>query len=259
MFSVTYNYANGSANSTYTINYHTAGTMGQAQELAYYGPDQLYDGGSETGLIENFGGEKYRVQITNNALAGTYTAADAWDCTYQLNMLGAYDLQCQPNQLVKPGGGKSYFLSTPAGNATDYRYYLRAFKRSSTSAAVSMTVDLGKVLVNWDDTTSNKIACAILYQSSGTGTYVAPRIYDIANLLANVVTTGITNNNTTNPFSQTIDLYGNTGGGLAGTTYTVPLRGADGMQLDNTNQGYIVIIRYNGDPSPTQEVNITIS
>ena len=249
-----------SENTIATVNvpFHTAGNFGKTSQMGYYGAGQTYDAGSETGTSENFSGETYRVQITNNALIGTYTGADAWSTAFNLTALGGKDLQVKPGYLVFPGGSRGYYISDPDAGQ-DYKYYLRAFERSSLSAATSMIINVGKSnLVNWNST-SNGISVAIIFESGGSGNETPPRIYDISNLLQNVVETGIANDDFKNPFSTNIDLYGNTGGGLSGNNYTIPLRGADSMQLDGTNQGYIVMIRYKNDTDPIEDINITIS
>ena len=45
-----------------------------------------------------------------------------------------------------------------------------------------------------------------------------------------------------NPFTESIDLHSNTGGNLSSTTYTIPLRNADGMFLDDTDNEFLVIL-----------------
>ena len=62
-----------------------------------------------------------------------------------------------------------------------------------------------------------------------------------------------------NPFSSDIDLYGNTGGSKSTTTYTVPMRNADGMYLDSSDNELYVIVRYKGDPTPLDDITITFS
>jgi hypothetical protein len=74
-----------------------------------------------------------------------------------------------------------------------------------------------------------------------------------------VIETGVAADNFKNPFTTTIDLYGNTGGSLNSTTYTVPLRNADGMYLDNNDNQFYVIIRYKGDPSPVTGITTSTS
>jgi len=62
-----------------------------------------------------------------------------------------------------------------------------------------------------------------------------------------------------NPFSTAISLYGNTGGSKASTTYTVPIRNADGMYLDSNDNELYVIVRYKGDPSPVTSITLAYS
>jgi len=54
-------------------------------------------------------------------------------------------------------------------------------------------------------------------------------------------------------------LYGNTGGNISGNTYTVPMRNADGMFLDNTDNELYVLIRYKGDPTPVTNITVGFS
>jgi|MDSV01.3.fsa_nt_gb hypothetical protein len=244
--------------STANIPFHLAGTFGKSSQMAYYGAAQGYDAGTEAGTSENFSGESFRVQITDNALKGTFSGADAFGTSFALNTLGAKDLQVKPGFLVFPGGTRGYFISDPDASQ-DYKYYLRAFKRNSSSAAVSMVVNVGKSnLVNWGST-SNGISVGIIFESAGTDNLTRARIFDISNLTQDAVSLNVSNNNSTNPFSTAIDLYGNSTGDLTGNNYTVPLKGASNMQLDGTNQGYIVIIRYKDDIDPIEDINITIS
>ena len=69
----------------------------------------------------------------------------------------------------------------------------------------------------------------------------------------------MSNDNHKNPFSSNIDLYGNTGGGVSSTTYTVPMRNSDGMYLDDTDDELYVIIRYKGDQSPVTQITLAYS
>ena len=121
-----------------------------------------------------------------------------------------------------------------------------------------MTINVGTSLIPWEST-SNGVAVAILYNSSGIDVYNPPRIYDPSQLTSNLISGSMVNDDFKNPFTIPIALYGNTGGSTNGTTYTVPLRSADGMILDGTYQDFIVIIRYKGDPTPVSSINITYS
>ena len=62
-----------------------------------------------------------------------------------------------------------------------------------------------------------------------------------------------------NPFSSDVDLYGNTGGSVSSNTYTIPIRNADGMFLDSTDDELYVVVRYKGDPAPIQSITLGYS
>ena len=244
--------------STYATssNYHTAGTFGQpvaSGSLAYNTRTQ----GTDTGTVLNepFTGESYRIQLADNVLAFNGTA---WTTTFGLYNLGATDLQVKPGYLVKPGGTYGYWLANPS-SASDYKYYIRKFTVSPAATKTSMTLNLGKVLVNWGATTNDSVAAAILFESSKNTVYTPARLYDPSDLLSNFIATKTANTDGQNPFGANFDLYGNTGGSLATTTYTIPLRSADGMNLNATYDEIYVLVRYKGDPTPLSTITVTFA
>ena len=251
------NYNNGVAVSKVnTFSYHVAGTFGQPVDsgsLAYFTRTQGAD--ASTALVESFTGESYRIQLADNVLAFNGTATTT---TFGLYTLGANDLQVKPGYLVKPGGTYGYWLGNPSA-ASDYKYYIRKFTTSGTKT--SMTLNMGKTLVNWGTTTNDSVAAAILFESSGTNVYGAgnARIYDPSDLLTNFVASKTANSDGQNPFGSAFQLYGNTGGSLSSTTYTIPLRNGDGMLLNATYTNIYVIVRYKGDPSPVTSITTTFS
>ena len=227
--------------------------------MAIYSRAQGYDASSLTGTSENFSGEDHRIKVNNNVLtfAGESFTTNTYDIT---NVLGNLDLQVKPGYLVDPGGIYGYWYDSGFGTAT-YKYYIRKFRISG--AKTSMTVNVEKTLNNWDSS-SNGYAAVILFKSSGDSSGVnnslsTARIYDPSELNSNSIETGITSDNFKNPFSDNLDLYGNIGGTVSSTTYTMPLRNADGMYLDNDDNEFYLIIRYKGDPSPITDINITTS
>ena len=260
-FTVTTNANNkNSSASTYntqTISYHTAGSFGQpaaSGSLAYYGRTQGTD--SSTTLIESFTGESYRLQVNNNILT---FSGDSWSTAFGLYNLGATDLQVKPSYLVKPGGAYGYWLANPS-SASDYKYYIRKISSGASSNKVSMTLNLGQTLTNWTSTTSNSVSVALLFESAKSGVYTPPRFFDPSNLLSNVISSSISaNTDGTNPFGSAIALYGNTGGSLSSTTYTIPLRPADGFTVNATYDEVYVIVRYKGDPTPITSITTTFS
>ena len=125
-----------------------------------------------------------------------------------------------------------------------------------------MTLTCGKTLQSWAST-SNGISAAIIFESStssGNNTSISTcRLYDPTQTVSNLIEAGIGNDNHKNPFSSNIDLYGNSGGSISGNTYTLPIRNADGMFLDSSDNELYVIIRYKGDPSPVTSITVSFS
>ena len=113
----------------------------------------------------------------------------AWTTTFALGQLGDYDLQVKPGYLVDPGGTYRYWHPSGYSSGT-YKYYIRRFQTSGTKS--SMTVNLNNTtLVAWNST-SNGIACAILFKSSGkeSGTnnsLSTARIYDPTATTSNLI------------------------------------------------------------------------
>ena len=217
--------------------------------MAYYGASQASDA-SATTLYEPFLGENYRIQLADNVLAFNGTA---WTTSFGLYNLGVNDLQVKPGHLVKPGGTYAYWLGNPS-TASDYKYYIRKFTTSGVKT--SMTLNLGQTLVEWDATTNNSAAAVILFESSKNTIYTPARVYDPTKTLSNFVSTISANTDGQNPFGSSIDLYGNTGGSVSSTTYTIPLRNGDGMFLNATYTNIYVIVRYKGDPTPVASITI---
>lgn len=245
---------------TIAIDYHNAGTFGQpagSGSLGVYQREQGYDGGSLTGTSEAFTGEDFRIQLLDNVTAFNGTA---FTTTYALNNLESKDLQVKPGFLVDPGGDYRYWYYEDYNDHGTYKYYIRRFQDGS--ARTSMTVNVGKTLVNWNST-SNGVAVGLIFKSgtsAGSNTSITNcRIYDPSATTSNLISAGVSNDDHINPFSSTIDLYGNTGGSLSSTTYTVPMRNADGMFLDSSDNEIYVIVRYKGDQSPVTSISVAFS
>jgi len=251
------NKAGTTTTNTSTVSYHTAGAFGQPSasgSLAYYGKTQGAD--TSTTLVESFTGENNRLVVNDNILSFIGTS---WTTSFGLYNLGATDLQVKPGYLVKPGGTYGYWLANPS-SASDYKYYIRKISSGASSNKVSMTLNVGQALVNWTSTTSNSVAVALLFESAKSGIYTPPRFFDPSDTLSNVINSSISaNTDGTNPFGSAIALYGNTGGSLSSTTYTIPLRAADGFTVNATYDEVYVIVRYKGDPTPITTITTTFS
>ena len=254
---------------TKTIFYHSASTFSQpasSGSLGVYQRAQGYDGGSLTGTTELFTGEDFRIQLNNDVLGFN---GDAFTTTYDVGrtatrLVGEHDLQVKPGFLVEPGGTYRYWYPANYGSGS-YKYYIRRFQTSGTKS--SMTVNLNNnTLVNWKATTDDKVACALLFKSSASGSggnseLSRARIYDPSETTANLISSSVAHQTDfhLNPFTDALDLYGNTGGSVSSNTYTVPIRNADGMFLDNTDNELYVIVRYAGDPTPIDDITLTFS
>ena len=252
---------------TLTFLYHTGSSHGQpgsSGSMAVYQRAQGYDGGALTGTSEAFTGESYRIKLNNNVLGFN---GDAFTTTYNVardaanRVIGEYDLQIKPGFLVNPSGSYSYWFSNNHGSGS-YKYYVRRFQTSGTKT--SMTVDVGATLVNWDATTANSVATALLFKSSASGSGTTSelstaRIYDPSELTSNSISSSIAREYFKNPFNEALSLYGNTGGSLSSTEYTLPIRNADGMYLDSNDNELYVILRYKGNPTPVTGITLTFS
>ena len=254
---------------TSTIFYHTASSFSQpasSGSLGVYQRAQGYDGGALTGTTELFTGEDFRIQLNNDVLGFN---GDAFTSTYDVGrtatrLIGEHDLQVKPGFLVEPGGTFRYWYPANYGSGS-FKYYIRRFQTSGTKS--SMTVNLNNsTLVNWKATTDDRVACALLFKSSASGSGTnselsRARIYDPSETTANLISSSVAHQTDfhLNPFTDALDLYGNTGGSVASNTYTVPIRNADGMYLDSNDNELYVIVRYAGDPTPLDDITLTFS
>jgi len=231
--------------------------------MAVYQRAQGYDGGALTGTTEVFTGESFRIKLDNDVVGFN---GNAWTTTYDVSrpFLGEQDLQVKPGYLVDPGGSYGYWYPSNYGSGS-YKYYIRRFQTSGTKT--SMTINLNNnTLINWKATTDDSIACALLFKSSASGSggnseLSVARIYDPSETTANAISSSVAHQTDfhLNPFTDTIHLYGNTGGSVSSNTYTVPMRNADGMYLDDTDNELYVIVRYTGDPTPIDDITLTFS
>ena len=233
--------------------------------MGVYQRYQGYDGGALTGTSEAFTGESYRIKLNNDVLGFN---GDAFTTTYTVSraasdrVIGEQDLQVKPGYLVNPSGSYSYWFSGYGSGS--YKYYIRRFQTSGTKT--SMTIDVGATLVNWDTTTDNSVAAALLFKSSASGSGTnseqsTARIYDPSELTSNLISSSIAHQTDfhLNPFTDALDLYGNTGGSKSTTEYTLPIRNADGMYLDSNDNELYVILRYAGNPTPVTGITLTFS
>ena len=266
------NWKNTSVDSTsatfYLWDESRFGQVAASGSMAVYSRAQGYDTNTLQDLTETFTGEDFRIVLADNVQAfnGAYFTTD----TFQTNdegdsTIGQNDLQVKPGYLVDPTGSYGYWFTSDSLTASSagYRYYIRRFQTPGSTYS-SMTLDVGKTLVNWTATTSDSVAAAILFESSGNGSgnnssLGVARIYDPTKLTSNLIEADMAADNFKNPFSTAISLYGNSGGSLSSTEYTIPIRNADGMYLDSSDNELYVILRYKGDPSPVTSITLSYS
>ena len=247
----------GSSSDSAFMSVHSAGTFGQpasSGSLHYYGRSQTYDGSSNTS--ENFSGEGRRLKLTDSLLS---FGEDSWDNSYgEYNTIGAQDLQVRPNRLVKPGGNNGYWLPNP-NSSSNFKYYVRKFSTSGTKTSMSINCG-GNSLTNWDNIENdNKVSVLIMFESSSTNVYSNSRFYDPTKTLSNFIYSINANSDGTNPFGSDIDLYGNTGGSGSGGSWTLPIRNSDGMFLNATYNEILVLVRYQGDPTPLTSISVSFN
>ena len=257
--------------SSGTISLYNATLFGQHADsgsMAVYSRAQGYDSNTLQDTTETFTGEDFRIVLADNVQAfnGAYFTTDSFQTNDEGDStLGRNDLQVKPGYLVDPTGSYGYWFTNDSLQESNegYRYYIRRFQTDGGTKS-SMTVNLSsKTLVAWNST-SDGIACAILYESSGNGSgnnssLGRARIYDPTATTSNLIEANISQDHIKNPFSTAIDLYGNTGGSISSGTYTMPIRNADGMYLDASDNELYVIVRYKGDPAPISAITLSFS
>ena len=263
--------------TTSNIQFYDATLFNQSStsgSMAIYSRAQGYDANTLQDTTETFTGESFRIQLNNNVTSfngqyiptESFRTRDAGNYSNDTSVyMGAYSLQVKPGYLVNPLGDYGYWFSTDSlsGGNTGYRFYIRRFQKSS-GTKTSMTVNLSsKTLVAWNATDNDSIACALILKSgtsSGTNTSITTcRLFDPSATVSNLIEAGVSADNFKNPFTSDIDLYGNTGGSVSSGTYTVPIRNADGMFLDDSDDELYVVVRYKGDPAPIQQITLSYS
>ena len=253
--------------TTTSVSFYNATLFGQSStsgSMAVYSRAQGYDPTSVNSTTEGFDGEDFRIVLADNVTSfnGAYFTTDSFKTNDEGDaVLGNFDLQVKPGFLVDPGGSYGYWFPTNFGSGT-YKYYIRRFQKTSGNKT-SMTINLSnKTLVNWNST-SDGVACALIFKSGtsagGNTDITTCRLFDPSETTSNLIESGISNDNHKNPFSSNIDLFGNTGGSISSNTYSIPIRNADGMFLDATDDELYVVVRYKGDPAPIQSITLGYS
>ena len=254
------------------IPYHVAGTFGQPSDsgsLGYYGRSQGSDTNSLVDTTETFTGETYRLQITDNALSGSYQDGDKFTTgSEDYYNLTDIDAQLIPGNLVIPGGSKGYWLGDP-DNTKAYKFYARAFRVDSFYSGLYL--NLGTTLQNWTST-SDGVSAAIIFNSAlggaGLNTLFGnsdPTIFDISATAAGKIATSKAPDDIQNPFGVNINIYGNNNGYNSGTVYGIPSLSSEGLnQVLNTGASpayvdFVVLIRIKGTSTSISSITYSDS
>jgi hypothetical protein len=226
--------------------------------MAIYSRPQGYDGGtfdrSNAGnLIADFTGENKRLQFTDKVLSGSYSKGDAWVTSTAFNTLTGLDLQVKPNFLVRPGSTNGYWITDPDSGQT-YKYYAVGFTRNinSNQPTIQMTLAGNTTLVEWTDTTINSIAALFIPESALTNDPATARVWDFKSAATTVLNTG----NVLNPFSRTLSVERNAN---AQKTNPFVLTIDPNYPLDTSNRNFVILIRYNSNPSPLTSITLAVS
>ncbi len=267
--STSYNRSGGTSTTSSVILFHSASTFGQplaSGSMAYYGRAQGNDPGTVTNNSETFLGENFRLKIDNTLLTGSYQNGTKFTTgSADFYNLGALDLQVKPGFLVRPGSTYGYWLTDPNASKT-YKFYARSFR--VTTAYGDLYIDLGKTLNNWTST-SDGVSVAIIFNSVFGGGNLPgifgnsnPVLFDISARTSTSILTGQANNDFTNPFSEPINVYGNSGGTLSSTKYGMGLLSALKQTLNPSAiptpyVDFVVLVRYTNQNSFTPVTTIT--
>tara|TARA_R110002012_G_scaffold10739_2_gene48601 strand:+ start:2 stop:1975 length:1974 start_codon:yes stop_codon:yes gene_type:complete len=252
--------------------YHSASTFAQhhsSGSMAVYGQVQGFDSNVLVDSTETFTGEDNRIILADNVqefngtvfTTNTYKTNDNGDA-----VIGQYDLQVKPGYLVNPLGDHGYWFTsdTVPGGAAGSRFYIRHFKTDGNPKSTVQIHLSNTSLVNWTST-SNGVACAILFQSSGknSGNNVAlsqARIYDVSKGSPTEIELNVARDNHKNPFTTEIDIFAAAGVTKSETNvYTFTIANAIGQYLNAADDEFYVIVRYKGDPTPIESINVSVS
>jgi hypothetical protein len=247
-----------------TLQFYDAARFGQPSasgSMAIYSYSQTYDGSTLEGTTENFSGESNRIQVSSSGYQITAFSGAPWNTSTAYYNLGDKELQIKPGFLVRPGGTFGYWITNPS-TTSDYKYYIRRFKRTVNVNSIRITINQDLSL--WSSATDDSAAMAIIFESARSGStdvgFGNCRLYDVAQ---GGGATGITYSpgvDGTNPFETDLSYY-RAGSKLALTTgiYDVGISNANGIFMDGSanRDEFYIIVRYKGNPSPLTGITLT--
>ena len=252
--------ASQTSNST-TQEFYDATRFGQPStsgSMAIYSYSQTYDGGtyvrSNSGNLEaDFTGENRRIQITDAVLSGSYSKGDQWSTAEAYNTLTGIDLQVKPGYLVRPGSTNGYWITDPDSGET-YKYYAVGFTRNinSNQPTIQMTLAGNTSLVEWTSTTADSIAALFIPESALINDPSTARAWDFKS----AATTVLAASNALNPFSRDLSVERNAN---AQKTNPFILTIDSNYPLDTDDRDFVILIRYNGNPTPLTSITLAVS
>ena len=226
--------------STTSSLYHIAGNFGQpisSGSLAYYGKADGFDNSSATFTkgttgTENFGGETYRRNISNDILTFTLPGTTIWNSG---SRLGTKDLQIAPAKLVDPGSTSGYWYPASYGNTT--KFYIREVQYASGGGLATLTVDLGTTLNAWSSTSNGWSIALLLEAQKDVGSGATLLAYEVGAAAISGPTSQATGNQ--NPFSNTVNVVYNPAP-VSTTAYTITLDFSKDQAVNNGDRIFII-------------------
>jgi len=220
--------------------YHVAGDFSQPSasgSLAYYGKADGFDNSSATFTkgstgTENFGGETYRRNISNDVLTFTLPGTTIWNSG---SRLGTKDLQVAPAKLVDPGSTSGYWY--PASYGATTKYYIREIQYASGGGLGSVTVNLGTTLNAWSSTADGWSVALLLEAQKDAGSGATLLGFEVGAAAIAGPTSQTTGNQ--NPFASTVNVVYNPTSAVS-TAYTVTLDFSKGQAVNNSNKIFII-------------------
>ena len=231
---------NSNSMSTTSSLYHIAGNFGQpisSGSLAYYGKADGFDNSSATFTkgttgTENFGGETYRRNISNDILTFTLPGTTIWNSG---SRLGTKDLQIAPAKLVDPGSTSGYWYPASYGNTT--KFYIREVQYASGGGLATLTVDLGTTLNAWSSTSNGWSIALLLEAQKDVGSGATLLAYEVGAAAISGPTSQATGNQ--NPFSNTVNVVYNPAP-VSTTAYTITLDFSKDQAVNNGDRIFII-------------------
>jgi hypothetical protein len=228
--------------STTSSVYHVAGDFGQplaSGSMAFYGRASGFDNSSATFTktvtgTENFSGETYRRNISNDVLTFNLPGGTIWNSG---SALGSKDLQVAPAKLVDPGSTSGYWYPASYGDTT--KYYIREIQYASGGSLSSITVSTGTNIIPWSSTSDGWSIALLLESQKDSGAGATLLAYESGS--AAITGPFSVASGYQNPFTSTVNIVYNPVVSPSTGTHTVTLSPAGkGQSVDNGNRIFII-------------------